>query len=184
MKYCVEENGMNQPLTIQPNQVTTNPLPNPTTQPGNINPTSTTPGFDFPTTNPQISVTLLQPAKLTVIYLPVDRPNQPSNVNNFTVVFVYPDKTSSIQFNSTIPSGSATTTTTPSSGVSLETTTIPSTSGIVLPSDISPQVDLPPNFQLPNGTVIVITITSTTDDLNARDVSIFVLLHLILKQDK
>jgi hypothetical protein len=178
MKYCVEENGMNQPLTIQPNQVTTNPLPNPTTQPGNINPTSTTPGFDFPTTNPQISVTLLQPAKLTVIYLPVDRPNQPSNVNNFTVVFVYPDKTSSIQFNSTIPSGSATTTTTPSSGVSLETTTIPSTSGIVLPSDISPQVDLPPNFQLPNGTVIVITITSTTDDLNARDVSIFCLTSL------
>jgi hypothetical protein len=71
---------MNQPFTITPDQVNSNPSPQPTTSLSCINPTSTTPGVDFPTPNPQINVTLDQPATLTVVYLPVDRPNQPSNV--------------------------------------------------------------------------------------------------------
>ena len=189
MNYCVEENGMNQPLTIQPNQFISYPSPNQTTPSGNINPTSTTPGLDFPTKNPKINVTLDQPATLTVIYVPVDRPKQPSNVNGFTVVFVYPNGDASPPFNSEIPSGGSTTTTTttttPSSGVPSETTTTPSTSGIVPPSDVSPQVDLPTNFRLPTGTVIVITITSTNDKLNPHDVSIYLsYFTLILKEDK
>lgn len=167
MNYCVEEKGMNQPLTIQPEQVKSNPSPDQTT-PGDINPTGTTPGLDFPTPNPQINVTLDQPAKLTVVYVPVDRPEQPSNVKTFTVVFIYPDGSTSPSFDSKIPSPGATTTTTPSSGASSGTT--PSTTGVFAPSAVSPQVDLPKNFQVPKGTVISITITSTSDQRNPQDV--------------
>ena len=172
MNYCTEEKGMNAPLTIQPNQTTFNPSPDQTTPTGgDINPTTTTPGLNFPT-NPQINVTFDQPATLTVVYLPVDRPNEPSNVNTFTIVFVYPNGTSSPPLNSQIPLTGASTTTTPSSGAASETTTTPATSGIVPPSDVSPQVDLPPNFRVPEGTTIVITITSTTNQLPPTGVCI------------
>ncbi|CAF3463459.1 unnamed protein product, partial [Rotaria sp. Silwood2] len=157
MNYCTEEKGMNQPLDIQPNQVKSYPLPEQPTS-GDINPTSTTPGFNYPTINPQINVTLDQPASLTLIYLPVDRPNHPSNVETFVVQFVYPNGTKSEEFPSNIPSISATTTTTPS-GMSTEKT--PTTSVIVPPSNKSPQVDLSPNVELPINTIIMITIIST-----------------------
>jgi len=172
MNYCTEENGMNQPLTIQPNQITFNPSPIQTTPPGDINPTTTTttPGLNFPTMNPQINITLDQPASLTVLYVPVDTPNKPSNVKNFTVVFVYPNTTSSPPFDSKIPStGESTTTTTPS-GIPSETTTTPIPSGVVPPSNRSPQIDLPPNFRVPTGTTIVFTITSTSDQSNPTGV--------------
>ena len=171
MNYCVEQNGMNAPLTIQPSQVTSNPSPNPTTPAGDINPTSTTTGLNFPTPNPQINVTLDQPATLTVVYVPVDRPNQPSNVDAFTVVFVYPNGTSSQPLESKIPSAGATT---PSDATTQTTSTV-STTGVFAPSDVSPQVDLPVNFRVPEGTVIVITITSTSDQSNPRDVCIHLL---------
>lgn len=171
MNYCVEEKGMNQPLTIRPDQVNSNPTPDQTTPPGDINPTSTTPGLDFPTMNPRINVTLDQPATLTVIYVPVDRPNEPSNVEEFTVVFVYPDGTTSPSYNSNIPSTGATTT--PATGVPSPATTTPTTpAGVVPPSPQSPQVDLPPNFQVPSGTTVVITITSTVDQSNPQNVCI------------
>jgi hypothetical protein len=169
MNYCVEEKGMNQPLPIQPEQVKSNPSPDQTT-PGDINPTGKTPGLDFTTPNPTINVTLNQPAKLTVILVPRDRPEQPSNVQSFTVVFIYPDGTNSPSFDSKIPSPGATTTTTASSGASSETTTTPSTPGVFALSTSWPQVDLPKNFQVPNGTVVSITITSTSDQLNPHDV--------------
>ena len=168
MNYCVEEKGMNQPLTIRPEQVKSNPSPDQTT-PGDINPTGTTPGLDFPAPYPQINVTLDQPATLTVVYVPVDRPNQPSNVDAFTVVFVYPNGTSSPSFESKIPSAGTTTT---QSGAPSQTTTTVSTTGVFAPSDVSPQVDLPVNFRVPQGTVIVITITTTSDQANPRDVCI------------
>ena len=115
INYCTEEQGMNQPLTIQPGQVTSNPLSNQTTPPGDINPTtSTTPGLDFPSPNPQINITFNQPATITVIYVPTDRPNQPTNVEQFVVVFVYPNNTSSQPFSSAILSPTTTTSTTPS----------------------------------------------------------------------
>jgi hypothetical protein len=167
MNYCVEEKGMNQPLRIQPEQVKSNPLPDGTT-PGDINPTGTTRGLNFSTSNPQINITFDQPAKLTVFYILIDRPEQPSNVDAFTVVFIYPDGTTSPPFNSKIPSPGATTTTTASSGAPSETT--PSTTGVFGPSAGSPQVDLPKNFQVPKGTIASITITSTSDKLNPRDV--------------
>ena len=170
MAYCVEQNGMNAPLTIEPKQVTSNPSPNPTTPAGDINPTSTTTGLSFPTANPQISVKLDQPATLTIVYVPVDRPNQPSNVDAFTVVFVYPNGTSSQPFDSKIPAAGTTTTT--QSGASSQTTTTVSTTGVFAPSDVSPQVDLPVEFRVPQDTVIVITITSTSDQSNPRDVCI------------
>jgi hypothetical protein len=173
MNYCTEENGMNQPLTIQPNQVTSNQSYDQTTSPTNINPTTTSPGLNFPSTNPLINITLNQPATLTLIYLPTDRPNQPTNVDEFSVVFVYPNGTPSVELISQIPStsGTTTTTTTPSTGASSETTTTPSPSGIVLPSNDSPQVDLPPNFQVPNGTILMIVITSTNDSASPNGVS-------------
>jgi hypothetical protein len=161
MNYCVEENGMNQPLTIQPNQVSSNqPFDQTTPSTGDINPTTTTPGLNFPSTNPLINVTLDQPAALTVIYVPTDRPNQPTNVEQFVVTFVYPNGTTSQTFLSQTPSISGTT---PSAGVPSETTTtLPTPSGVVPPSADSPQVDLPPNFQVPANTIVIINITSTT----------------------
>lgn len=171
MNYCVDENGMNQPLTIKPNQVTSNPSPDETTPPGDINPTSSpTSGVNYPSMNPQINVTLDQPATLTVVYLPVDRPNEPSNVDDFTVVFIYPNGTSSPAFDANIPSSGASATTTPASGAPSETTTAPSTTGVIAPSSVSPQVDLPPNFRVPQGTIVSITITSTKDQSNPREV--------------
>ena len=164
VNYCTEEKGMNQPLTIQPDQVTSNPPSDQTTTPSDINPT-TTPGLDFPSPNPQINITLDQPAALTVIYLPTDRPGQPTNVEEFVVVFFYPNDTTSQPFASEIVSPTTTTTTTPSTGAPSQTTTTPSVSGVVLPSDVSPQVDLPPIFHVPNGTIVIINITSTTDKL-------------------
>ena len=165
MNYCVENNGMNQPLTIQPSQVTSNPPPSNGTSFSNINPTPNSPGVDYSTPNPTIYITNNQPATLTVVYLPTDRPNNPSNVQQFTVQFQYPNGTTTQPFPSTIaPSPSSTTTSTPSTtGSSTTTTTPPSTTGVVLPSNASPQVNLPANFNVPNGTVTIITITSTTD---------------------
>jgi hypothetical protein len=159
MNYCVEENGMNQPLTIQPNQVTSNqPFDQTTPSTGDINPTTTTPGLNFPSTNPLINITLDQPAALTVIYVPTDRPNQPTNVEQFVVTFVYPNGTTQ-SFASQTPSISGTT---PPTGVpSQTTTTSPTPSGVVPPSAVSPQVDLPPNFQVPENTIVIINIIST-----------------------
>jgi hypothetical protein len=172
MNYCIQENGMNQPLPIQPNQVTSYPPNDQTIPQGDINPKSTTPGLNFSSPNPQINITLNQPASLTVIYIPTDRPNQPTNVDEFVVVFVYPNSTTSPSFTSQIPSTGRTTTTTPSAstGAPSQISTTPSPSGIVPPSDVSPQVDLPPNFQVPIGTVVIINITSTTDTSNPSNV--------------
>ncbi|CAF1537574.1 unnamed protein product [Rotaria sordida] len=44
MSYCTQQNGMNQPLTIQPTQVTSNPRHETT---GNINRTLKNPGFNY-----------------------------------------------------------------------------------------------------------------------------------------
>ena len=182
MNYCIEEQGMNQPLFIQPNQVTSNPPFEQTTPPGDINPTSTTPGLNYPPTtmNPQINIKLDQPATLTLIYVPVDRPNQPSNVNEFSVEFIYPNGTSSPPFLSEIPSSTGTTTTrtTTPSVIPSDTTTIPS--HLVPPSNNSPQVDLPPNFRVPEGTIIVITIILTKDQSNPNGVCILFLLLKLL----
>ncbi|CAF1682168.1 unnamed protein product, partial [Didymodactylos carnosus] len=124
------------------------------------------------TMNPEINITLDQPATLTLIYVPVDRPNQPSNVNEFTVQFFYPNNTNSILFTSIIPSIPETTTTTttgiPSpSGIPLETTTT-TPSRLVPPSNISPQVDLTPNFRVPENTIIVIKIILTEDQSSPK----------------
>ena len=161
MNYCAQQNGMNQPLTIQPSQITFDSPSNQSPSSTNINPTSTTSGFTFSTPNPGINVTLDQPTTLTVIYLPNDRPNQPSNVQQFQVVFVYPNGSTSPTFTSTTASTSSaiTSTTTPSAG------TTPSTTTVVPPSDVSSKVDLPPNFDVPAKTTVMIMITSTTDGL-------------------
>ena len=161
---------MDQPVDIQPEQVTYSEQPEETSPPGDINPTTTTPGLNFPSENPEINVTLDNPATVTVVYVPTDRPNEPSNVDEFTVVFVYPDGTTSPSYNSNIPSPGATTTT-PATGVPSPATTTPTTpSGVVPPSSQSPQVDLPPNFQVPSGTIVIITITSTVDQTTPQNV--------------
>ena len=182
MNYCIEEKGMNAPLTIRPEQFTSNPQPEETTPPGDINPTSdvNNPGLDFPSKNPQINITFDQPATLTLIYIPVDRPNQPSNVNKFNVTFIYSDGTPPKSFTSEIPSISETTTTTPSGIPLSETTTAPSISRLVPPSNISPQVDLPTNFRVPEGTIVVIDIISTKDGSNPNGVCILFLLLKLL----
>ena len=43
---------------------------------------------------------------------------------------------------------------------------------VVPPSDVSPQVDLPSNFRVPEGTIVVINVTSTTDQKPPSDVCI------------
>jgi hypothetical protein len=175
MNFCVEENGMNQPLTITSNQVQ---FDSPPTQSTDINPTPTTPGLTFTTPNPRISVTLTQPTTLTVIYLPVDRPNNPSNVQDFAVVLIYPNGTTSTPYTSTTPStsaGTTTTTPTPSAGAPSASSTTPSPTAVVPLSDISPRVDLPPNFDVPFNTVVTIMITSTTNGLNPTGVCIICL---------
>jgi hypothetical protein len=170
MNFCIEENGMNQPLTITSRQVQ---FDSPPTQSTDINPTPTTPGLTFTTPNPRISVTLNQPTTLTVIYLPVDRPNNPSNVNDFAVVLIYPNGTTSTPYTSTTPStsaGTTTTTPTPSAGAPSSASTTPSPAGVVPLSDVSPRVDLPPNFDVPQNTVVTIVITTTTDGSNPTGV--------------
>lgn len=163
MSYCTEQKGMNQPLPIQPTQVTSNPPPEQTTPTGDINPESPAPGLNYPSMYPQINVTLVQPATLTLIYVPVDRLDRPSNVDKFVVKFVYPDGTTPSQFTSEIPSKTETT-------ISSGTTTTPSTKGVFPPSDASPRVNLPPKFELPTGTIVVIDVISTRDEQNAKQV--------------
>ena len=157
---CNEETGMDQPVDIQPEQVAYSEQPEETSPPGDINPTTTTPGLNFPSDNPEINITLDSPATVTVVYVPTDRPNEPSNVDEFTVVFVYPNGTTSETFTSTPPSPAE----------SGETTT-PSPSDTVPPSDESPKVILPPNFEVPEDTIVVVTITSTNDDQPPSGVS-------------
>jgi hypothetical protein len=167
MNYCTQQNGMNQPLNIQPSQVSFDSPSDQSPSSTDINPTSKTTGFTFNTTlNPRIKVTLDQPTTLTVIYLPNDRPNQRSNVKDFAVVFIYPDGSTSQPFPSTTVSTSSavTSTTTPLAGITPGTTTI------VPPSDVSPQVNLPANFDLPQKTTVMIMITSTTNGMNPTGV--------------
>ena len=166
MSYCAQQNGMNQPLTIQPSQVSFDSPSNQSPSSTDINPTSTTPGFTFTTPNPGISVTLDQPTTLTVIYLPNDRPNQPSNVKDFAVLFTYPNGSTTTPFTSTTVSASIaqTSTTTPLAGTTSGTTTV------VPPSNASPQVNLPSNFDVPEETTLTIRITSTTDGFNPTGV--------------
>ncbi len=177
MNYCTQQNGMNQPLTIQPGQVSFDSPSDQSPSSTDINPTSITPGFTFTTPNPRINVTLDQPTTLTVIYLPNDRPNQPSNVKDFGVVFIYPDGSTSQPFTSTTVSTSSaiTSTTTPLAG------TTPGTTTIVPPSDVSPQVNLPANFDLPQKTTLMIMITSTTNGFYPTGVcfSLFIFITLI-----
>jgi choice-of-anchor A domain-containing protein len=161
MNYCIEENGMNQPLTIPLDKVTSDqPFDQTTPSTGDINPSTTTPGLNFPSTNPLINITLTQSAILTLVYVPTDRPNQPTNVKQFKLIFAYPNGSLSDQYISAPPSTTGTTT----------PTSIPS--GIVPPSDVSPQVDLPANFEVPSGTVLMIKITSTQNSDSPRGVSI------------
>ena len=161
MNYCEETKGMNQPLTIQPGQVTSNPTPDNPSPSGDINPTtSPTSGLNFSSPTPQINITLDQPATITVIYVPTDRPEEPTTVIEFTVKFVLPNDTTRGPYSSVTPSTSGTTTTAP-----------PST-GVVPPSDVSPQVELPPNFRVPEDTVVIITVTDTKNDSPATGVCI------------
>ena len=164
MNYCEETNGMNQPLTIQPSQVTYNPTPDNPSPSGDINPTTTpTSGLDFLSPTPQINITLDQPATITIIYVPTDRPEEPTTVIEFTVTFVLPNDTTRGPYSSVTPLTSDTTTTTPPS---------PFASGVVPPSDVSPQVQLPPNFRVPEDTIVIITVTDTKNDSPATGVCI------------
>ena len=168
MKYCEDTNGMNRPLDIQPGQVTSQP-PSENKPGSSINPTTTKPGLDFPSDKPQINITLNEPQEINTIYVPNNRPTESTNVKEFTVQFLYPNGTLSPVFTSVIPSTSGTTT--PSTGAGSESTTTPSTvNGVVPPSDSSPQVQLPENFDVPKGTVIIFTVKKTTDNSPATGV--------------
>ena len=166
MNYCVEENGMNQPLTIQPNQISFDSQPQQPTQSTDVNPTSTTPGFTFTTPTPRINVTLNQPTTLTLIYLPNDRPNNPSNVKTFTVQFVYPNGTISQPFTSTSASSDATTTTT--TRHHQEDKQLQHQVQVELFHHQMHHLELifPSNFDVPAQTIITMMITLITDTTN------------------
>jgi hypothetical protein len=151
---------MNAPVTIT--DVTYSTQPESTTPPGDINPTLTKPGLNFPDDNtPTISVKLDQPTNITLIYVPVDRPDKPTNVEQFVVTFKYPDGTTSPQYTSTL-AAQTTTTTTPAGLPSTTSTAPPPTgAGVQPPSTASPQVDLEPNFSVPKDTVVQITVILT-----------------------
>jgi hypothetical protein len=166
---------MDQPLTIQPSQVASDSSLDQTTPAGDINPTTSTSGLNFTSKNPQIYVTLVNPAALTLIYVPTNRPNEQTNVKQFGVQIAFPNGTVSEEFISEIPSASTTSTTIATTGAPPETTTTPSTSGVVPPSDVSPQVDLPPNSRVPAGTQLIITIKSTQNDANPSGVCIILM---------
>jgi hypothetical protein len=133
-------------------------------------------------------VTLNQPTTLTVIYVPTDRPNQPSNVNGFTVQFVFPDSTVSPIFPSSLGGTAETTTTTTASGLPSQTTPsgLPSqtttTPGLQQPSANSPRVDLPADYQVPPKTVIIVTITSTSDKSSPTGVRILLVFRFETRQ--
>ena len=177
MKYCEETNGMNQPVDIKPGQVSSNPSPSNPSPAGDINPTTTKPGLNFPSDKPQINITLNEPQEINTIYVPTNRPNESTNVEEFTVQFLFPNGTLSPVFSaipSVIPSTSGTTT--PSTGAGSESTTTPSTvNGVVPPSDSSPQVQLPENYDVPKDTIIILTVKKTMDNSPARGVCVFVL---------
>ncbi|CAM4989379.1 unnamed protein product, partial [Rotaria socialis] len=59
--------------------------------------------------------------------------------------------------------------------ISSGTTTTLSTTVVFPPSDASPRVNLPPNFHLPNGTIIVIDVRSTVDYDNPKQVRMILL---------
>ena len=169
-------------LSIQRNQVRSNPPPEETTPPGDINPTLTKPGLRFSSINPRINVTLNQAATLALIYLPVDRPNQPSNVNEFVVVFFYVDGTNSQPFTSRIPSTSRTDeAATLPLGISSEASTTSSRNRAFPPSDASPRIDLPPNFRVPQGTKLMLIITSTRDRSKPTGVSVLFFGHCFVR---
>jgi hypothetical protein len=189
MNYCVEEQGMNAPMTIDSTQVAYKPNPDVTTPPGDINPTVSTPGLTFTNEmNPTINVTLNQPATLTLIYVPTDKPNYPSNVNEFIVIFVFPNGTTSTPQTSTISGSVDTTTTTTTSGLLSQTTTTTVATGttpaVQPPSGVSPQVDLPPNFQVPADTTVIIIITSTIDHHPPTGVRITLVLVVFLSETR
>jgi hypothetical protein len=97
-------------------------------------------------------------------------------VKDFAVVLTYPNGTTSTPYTSTAASTSSPTTTTtptPAAVSSSSISTTPSTPAVVPPSSASPQVDLPPNFVVPQNTVVTIVITSTTDGLNPTGVSFY-----------
>ena len=168
MEHCEKTNGMNAPLSIAPTQTESSPKPEQQTPSGDINPTYTEPGLTFSSPTPQINVTLDQPATLTVIYVPTDRPDKPTTVEEFTVTFVYPNGTRSTTYSSVTPP-------TPLSSTPSETTTpSPSSTGVVPPSSGSPQVQLPPNFEVPTGTIVVIDVKQTKDNSSATGVCIMV----------
>ena len=171
MKYCEETNGMNQPVDIQPGQVSSNPSPSNPSPSGDINPTTTKPGLNFPSDKPQINFTLTQSQEINIIYVPNNRPGKPTTVEEFTVQFLFPNGTLSPVFTSVIPSTSGTTT--PSTGAGSESTTTPSTvNGIVPPSDSSPQVQLSENYDVPKDTIIIFTVKKTKDNSPATGVCI------------
>ena len=167
MSYCEETNGMNQPLTIQPDQVTYNPTPENPSPSGDINPTPSTPGLNFPLSNPDIQVTLTQPTILTLVYVPTNRNDLPTTVEQFTVTLALPNGTTLGPYPSEIPSTSA-----PS-----QTTT--SSSNVVSPSAGSPQVPISVNSELPQGTILIIDVTKTKDDSSATGVCIIFLANPI-----
>jgi hypothetical protein len=170
MTACAETKGMNEALKIRPDQVKSSVSPSTGTKPLDINPTTTTDGVSYPTPKPITNFTLDAPSTLTVVYVPTLRGDKPSNVVQFRLSFYYPDGRPTVTYLSTSRSDGASTTTTPSSGASSETTQAPTTSGVVLPSSSSPRVDLPPNFLVPQGTIVSIEILSTIDDANVQGV--------------
>ena len=156
---CAEGSGMNQPLYIQPEQVTYMQEPEQSSSPSDINPTTTTSGVDFEHDYPEIHINLDQAATVSIVYVPVDRPNEPTNVRRFVLAFRYPNGTQSPPYYSQIPSDGAT----PSA----------TSNGFVLPSSVSPQVILPSDYYVPSGTILLLGIISTSDDAPPQNVSFF-----------
>ena len=156
-QYCEETNGMYGPLEIDSWQVNSDPPPVSTTPISGINPSKPGSGVSFADPHPQIYITLSSDTTITVIWIPTNASSGTCNVLIFQMTIVYPNGTkSSIHTSVTKPSQESAT---------------PSTSGVGPEVGSNPYVTFGPNLQLPNGTVLIISIVSTTDNHNASHVS-------------
>jgi hypothetical protein len=133
---------MNQFLPIEVGQVATSSPANNTIIQPDIYPTESTTGRSFESSTPQINVTLTQQANVTAVKIVTDRPGFPGNILSFILQILYENGSMSEIFYSKYVFGE------------------------------SPFIDFLPMLPLPKGAKLIISVTSTTNNLPATGVRI------------
>jgi hypothetical protein len=168
IQYCEGTTGMKQPIYIQPEQVSTKPAPtNPSAVDG-VNPTDKNTGLNFSNATVQVSIIVQEALKDFIIYTV---PNAVNNIEELKLTIKFSDGTQSAVYTSVRPSTRGTTT--PSTGSGSESTTTPSTAnGILLPTEDSLVIQIPPYLDVPVNSTLIIDVTKTKDNLPAEGVCV------------